>query len=60
MGVPVEEFPALPAELRPIIAQRVRRRLETDEPVSNVEVELITREGNRFPISYSASGIRNA
>ncbi len=59
VGKPVEEFPALPPELRPMIAQRARRGFTTVEPVSNVELELITREGRRFPVSYSASGIRN-
>jgi len=60
VGMRVEKFPALPAELRPMIAQRVRRRLVTGEAVSNVELELITKEGNIIPVSYSASGIRDA
>ena len=59
IGVPIEKWPALPPDLRPIITEREHQRVKTGEPVINVEAELVRKNGERFPITYSASGIRD-
>jgi PAS domain S-box-containing protein len=59
IGKPIEDWPALPPDVRPITAQRVRERVKRGEPVTNVETELIKKSGKRFPVRYSASEIKD-
>jgi PAS domain S-box len=59
IGKSIDEWPALPPDTKPLIAARVKQRAKTGEPITNVETELITKGGKRFPIRYSASGIRD-
>jgi len=41
------------------IADRVKKRLETSEPVSGVEIEVIDKDNKLTSVSYSAAGIRD-
>jgi diguanylate cyclase (GGDEF)-like protein/PAS domain S-box-containing protein len=51
--------PIMTPETTRAIAEKVKRRMESGEAVSGVEIELIDKDGKKIPISYSASEIRD-
>ncbi len=48
-----------PKTLRTIIADRIKRFMDTGEAESNVEVNILDIDGKPIPISYCATGLRN-
>ena len=59
LGKTIGEIPPMiTPEAMGILAERVKERLVTGEPVTNVEIEGVNKEGKRLPITYSASVIK--
>jgi len=54
----IQECKLFTPEWATIIIERIKRRLQTGEPVTGVEMEMINGRGESVPSSYSASGIR--
>lgn len=42
-----------------VVAESVKTRVATGEPIIGEEIELIDKNGNPIPVSYSAAGIRD-
>ncbi|MDY6875017.1 MAG: PAS domain S-box protein [Chloroflexota bacterium] len=56
----IEETGILTPKVATVVTERVKRRLQTGEPSTNVELEMTNGKGETIHCSYSASGIRNA
>lgn len=61
IGKTVQEIspPIMSPETTKTVAEKVKKRLETGEPIIGVELEVIDRDNKMTPISYSAAGIRD-
>ena len=61
LGKTVSEIspPIISPETTRIIAERVKNRVKTGEPIIGAEIELIDKEGKPMPVSYSAAGIKD-
>ena len=57
--VPEVSPPFLSPETTKIIAERAKKRLQTGETITGVEVNLIAKDNRLMPITYSAAGIRD-
>jgi len=51
--------PLVSPETIEIVAERALKRVETGEPITGVEIEIMDKDGKRMPVSYSAAGIRD-
>ncbi len=54
-----ETSPYLTPKAGKIVAERIKKRLLTGEPIANAELEGVNKEGKRLTLSYSASVIKN-
>ena len=53
----IAELNLIAPESVPVIIERVNKRLQTGEPIANVEIEIQNSRGERVPVLYSAAGI---
>ena len=58
LGQIIGELKLLTPETAVILMERMKKRLQTSEPITDVEVEVINGRGERVPCIYSASGIK--
>jgi len=53
-------FPKIiPSNTLKTLLKRAEQRLKTGEPIVAAEIEAINKKGDKFPVAYSASGIKD-
>ena len=58
-AIPEVSPPFMSPKWTEVIAERAKKRVVTGEPIIGAEIELIDKDGNPIPVSYSAAGIRD-